>query len=329
METHASTDNTITLEKQKPNEKRIWKETGPVLRIKQLNTRLETCDRSKLGQETDSEQEKPEDGLTNDTEDIFEEGLGVFGDSKVAHGRDGAAFFYKFPENCKFAEGTGNKKGLYITLSEDKNMTLFAHYVWNSALILGDYLAEDKVSCANERVLELGAGSGLPSLMAVLKGAESVVITDYPEPAVIANLRENAERNLPAVFRGKWAVEEHCWGESVETLLNAALQPGRVERRFDSVYVADCLWLHYQHRNLLATCQQTIGPQGRAHVIFCNHSGASEWMGFFDAAEADFGLVVEHVHTIKVEGAWGDQYELDDYSEEKRTIRYFTLRHRQ
>ena len=47
-------------------------------------------------------------------------------------------------------------------------------------------------------VLELGAGAGLPSLVAALHGAQHVVVTDYPDADLIANLRYNIEKCIPA-----------------------------------------------------------------------------------------------------------------------------------
>lgn len=40
-------------------------------------------------------------------------------------------------------------------------------------------------------MLELGAGAGLPSLVAAILGARRVVVTDYPDADLIANLNHN------------------------------------------------------------------------------------------------------------------------------------------
>jgi nicotinamide N-methyltransferase len=40
-------------------------------------------------------------------------------------------------------------------------------------------------------VLELGAGSGLPSLVCAINGAKQVVVTDYPDADLVENLRYN------------------------------------------------------------------------------------------------------------------------------------------
>jgi predicted nicotinamide N-methyase len=62
---------------------------------------------------------------------------------------------------------------------------------WPSGAALAEHVAS--VDVAGARVLELGCGLGLPSLVATRRGAE-VVATDWSEDA-IALLRRNASRN--------------------------------------------------------------------------------------------------------------------------------------
>ena len=80
------------------------------------------------------------------------------------------------------------------------------------------------------RIVELGAGLGLPSLAAALRGAE-VLATDWADDAV-ALLRANAERNHVAV-----RVECVRWDEPVELVRRAP---------YDLVLGADLL---YESRN--------------------------------------------------------------------------------
>lgn len=40
-------------------------------------------------------------------------------------------------------------------------------------------------------MLELGAGAGLPSLVAAILGAQKVVVTDYPDGDLISNIEHN------------------------------------------------------------------------------------------------------------------------------------------
>jgi predicted nicotinamide N-methyase len=63
--------------------------------------------------------------------------------------------------------------------------------LWRSGIALAEVVSELEVR--NKRVLELGAGLGLPSLAAALRGAK-VLATDWADDAV-ALLRANAKRN--------------------------------------------------------------------------------------------------------------------------------------
>ncbi|HUZ98231.1 MAG TPA: 50S ribosomal protein L11 methyltransferase [Gaiellaceae bacterium] len=67
--------------------------------------------------------------------------------------------------------------------------------LWPSGVALACVVAE--LDLGGKRVLELGAGLGLPSLAAALRGAD-VLATDWADDAVTL-LRENAKRNGIAV----------------------------------------------------------------------------------------------------------------------------------
>jgi len=73
------------------------------------------------------------------------------------------------------------------------------------------------------RVLELGAGSALPSLLSATKNSPSlVVITDYPDPAILKNLEANIERNKPHVEEGCHVKGAgYDWGKDPSEILYA------------------------------------------------------------------------------------------------------------
>lgn len=62
--------------------------------------------------------------------------------------------------------------------------------LWPSGRILAEHLAS--LNLGGQRIVELGAGLALPSLVAAARGAQ-VVATDWYEPA-LAFVRQNAER---------------------------------------------------------------------------------------------------------------------------------------
>jgi predicted nicotinamide N-methyase len=87
---------------------------------------------------------------------------------------------------------------------------LWGHHLWNAAPVLSDYILLYRdllLPQASTCVLELGAASGLPSIVAAKaldvlddvkgkgKGKATVVSTDYPDPDLITNLRENLLEN--------------------------------------------------------------------------------------------------------------------------------------
>jgi predicted nicotinamide N-methyase len=72
---------------------------------------------------------------------------------------------------------------------------LFANRVWFGAKILADYLCAHREIMAGATVVELGAATGLPSFVAAALGAERVVVTDYPDPAIMPNIKALVGRN--------------------------------------------------------------------------------------------------------------------------------------
>jgi predicted nicotinamide N-methyase len=110
---------------------------------------------------------------------------------------------------------------------EDEFLPYWAE-IWPSGVALAEVV--DGLALRGKRVLELGAGLGIPSLVAALGGAD-VLATDWSDDAV-SLLRDNAERNGIAL-----RVERVRWDEP-EPLLRGA--------PWDVVLGADLL---YEERN--------------------------------------------------------------------------------
>jgi predicted nicotinamide N-methyase len=110
---------------------------------------------------------------------------------------------------------------------EDEFLPYWAE-LWPSGVALAEVV--DRLGLRGKRVLELGAGLGIPSLVAALGGAD-VLATDWAEDAV-SLLRDNADRNGIAL-----RVERVRWDEP-EPLLRGA--------PWDVVLGADLL---YEERN--------------------------------------------------------------------------------
>ena len=75
-------------------------------------------------------------------------------------------------------------------------------FLWNAGRVMAAHLEDNAGQLVKGRtVLELGAASGLPSIVCALNGARRVVATDYPDADLLGNLTANAARYCIDVAR--------------------------------------------------------------------------------------------------------------------------------
>lgn len=156
-------------------------------------------------------------------------------------------------------------------------------------MLMSDALLSSAFAVANRTILELGAGTGLPSITAALIGtAKLVVASDYDEPRLVSQLRANVTRNLASgavsqVQRTKCKVVGHIWGKHTEELEDHLPQG---VHKFDSVLLADCLWDPLSHADLLKTVLNVLAtdPAARVNVIAGLHTGREKVTSFIRRA---------------------------------------------
>ncbi|KAK0837436.1 Protein N-terminal and lysine N-methyltransferase efm7 [Friedmanniomyces endolithicus] len=173
---------------------------------------------------------------------------------------------------------------------------LWGHLLWNAGRTVADYLESNSTTLVrHKRVLELGAGAGLPSLVSVLEEASCVVVTDYLEADLIENLRVNIEQNCHEYHNIH--AEGYLWGADV-TPLTRYISNGGSSAGFDVLVLADLLFNHSEHGKLLATVQQTLrkSPDAQALVFFTPYRPwlLDKDLAFFDLARKG-GFVVEKI----------------------------------
>lgn len=262
-------------------------------------------------------------------EDLFAASLGVIFPDDVTnqHGDTGSSLVYNSPRL---------PKTLLIDLADpvgSEERRLFSHHLWNSSLLLAELVERDTLGPSDAdaeaepvggapgtlghgvsfgvggmHLLELGAGTALPSIMAGLVGAEKIVITDYPAAALMKTLRTNVERNIRPEVSPLGAISPsitvfgHEWGA-----LNPPDEEGVSETKdllasnkhaFDRLLCADCLWMPWQHANLQRSIafflKQTA--DARCWVVAGFHTGRVKMRDFFAAdALADAGLELERI----------------------------------
>ncbi|GAA5980090.1 hypothetical protein JCM10908_001531 [Rhodotorula pacifica] len=149
---------------------------------------------------------------------------------------------------------------------------LWGHVLYPAAIALARFLelhaerllhgaeGEGKGKGKGKAVLELGAGGGLPGLVAALEGAGDVVISDFPDPALVNNIAKNIDLNVTSLESADVATavaKGFTWGTPPDTLLEALSgtdAAGEEERKFDLILLSDLVFNHSQHLALLSTC---------------------------------------------------------------------------
>lgn len=98
---------------------------------------------------------------------------------------------------------------LTIRIPPQAITSLHADAVWDASLLLANNICTGALDVRAKRVVELGAGAGLPSLMGARYGAGEVVLTDYDDPELVDNLERN-RGCLGEEERGRLRVQGFC-----------------------------------------------------------------------------------------------------------------------
>ncbi|KAJ7449599.1 putative methyltransferase-domain-containing protein [Mycena latifolia] len=168
---------------------------------------------------------------------------------------------------------------------------------WNAARAFASYLDHNQELYSDRFVLELGAGGGLPGLVAAKNGAKHVVLTDYPDADLVTNMEFNVRDNLPHPLEACVSVQGYIWGHPVQPLLDV-LPPGA--DGFHLIIMSDLVFNHSQHDALLKTCERALSAaEGACVLVFYTHHRphlAALDMDFFAKARVE-GWTCEEILT--------------------------------
>lgn len=116
--------------------------------------------------------------------------------------------------------------------------TGFASTVWDSAIVLSKYLERLPQKVEGRNCIELGAGCGLPGIVAAYLGASSVLLTDFPD-----NL-DLLQRNV-MINKVQKTISVHplVWGSRSERLISP----------FDLIIATDVMYCLEAVDSLLST----------------------------------------------------------------------------
>ncbi|XP_074715430.1 protein-lysine methyltransferase METTL21C [Strix uralensis] len=139
----------------------------------------------------------------------------------------------------------------------------FGAVVWPGALALSQYLEsnQEQFNLKDKKVLEIGAGTGLVSIVACILGAY-VTATDLPE--VLENLSYNISRNTQNLNMHKPEVRKLVWGEDLNEDFPVSTY------HYDFILATDVVYHHAALDSLLATM-----------VYFCRPGTVLLWANKF------------------------------------------------
>lgn len=171
--------------------------------------------------------------------------------------------------------------------------------LWNAGRISAEYLEQNAPRLVTKRnVLEIGAAAGVPSIIAAIKGARTVVMTDYSDPDLVDNMRRNAVAAASMIPEGSQLhVAGYKWGADTDEIMSL-LPEDTTTKAFDTLIMADVVYSHREHPNLIKTMQETL-KKSRDAVALVIFTPYQPWLlpkteKFFPLAEEN-GFVVTKV----------------------------------
>ncbi|KAF9449837.1 hypothetical protein P691DRAFT_774421 [Macrolepiota fuliginosa MF-IS2] len=217
---------------------------------------------------------------------------------------------------------------LSVAPKEGKANTLLADHLFSPALFLAERIERQLLAAPGSTVVELGAGTALPSLLLSTQQnpPSLVVVTDYPDDGIIGNLRSNVDRNR-SHFNPSCTVkcEGYAWGTDSQSLLN--LLPEK-RQGYDIVILSDLLHFDSFHDILLSSATSLLAktPTARLHVAAGNYTIPHVCDVFFAKAK-DVGLVFEEVVPGPDETRWLGQLNISNFDDEALSLRKAACRY--
>ncbi|KAK1802949.1 hypothetical protein P4O66_021479 [Electrophorus voltai] len=140
-------------------------------------------------------------------------------------------------------------------ISIEESYDSYGAMIWPAAIALCKFLetpaGRHEINLLDKSVLEIGAGTGLLSIVATLLGAK-LTATDLPE--ILSNLRCNLNRNTRWIRRHEPQVMELYWGQRLEESFPHSTH------HYDYVLAADVVYHHDFLAELLDTMHYFCQP---------------------------------------------------------------------
>lgn len=263
--------------------------------------------------------------MDSDPEDILSTSLEtLYQYSPITHSSAGSLFTYTTKSTS-----VSNVPPITVTLRTPDtlpaNWSLHASSIWVSSLYIADHIVDlcfGQHRTTMKHVLELGAGSGLPSIL-IAKTYQKFIVTasDYPDDYLIRALSENVDRNRVSE---RCRVVPYAWGTEISAF--------GVPATFDFIIAADTIWNSELHAPFIDTLclalKKSLGS--RIHLVAGLHTGRYTLQAFLSAV-TKVGLCVESAVEREVNGEARREWSViradwEDEQERRRWVVWIVLK---
>ncbi|KAK0203661.1 hypothetical protein DFS33DRAFT_1333035 [Desarmillaria ectypa] len=244
--------------------------------------------------------------MSESYEDIFNDALSFIGESKIL---DDSEICY-------------GPLRLTVAPKEGKANTLLADHLFSPSLFLAERIERALIPVQGRKVVELGAGCALPSLlMSTLPQPPSlVVVTDYPDDGIMKNLKENVNRNRAHVSDGCITFcEGYEWGMDAHSVLSLT---GSETMGYDVVILSDLLHFHSSHNVLVASLKSLLRRtvDSRVYIAAGKYTSLNVCDNFMRVASSE-GFSIEEVVPNGQDEPWLGIMEVANLDKEALSIR--------
>ncbi|PPQ66528.1 hypothetical protein CVT26_009501 [Gymnopilus dilepis] len=193
--------------------------------------------------------------------------------------------------------------------------------VRSSTLYLAERIERGLLDVRGKTVIELGAGSALPSLLLSSRPEPPslIVITDYPDEGIMGNLRKNVDRNAAVVSEGcSVKCEGYDWGKDPQRLLDMV---NRHSPGYDIVLLSDLVHFFDSHDALISSVTMLLRKQKEARVyVGAGKYTRPEVCDNFLLKSQSAGLELEEIYD-DADGKWLGSLQVGNLDNEALALR--------
>ncbi|XP_072351200.1 EEF1A lysine methyltransferase 3-like [Scyliorhinus torazame] len=157
--------------------------------------------------------------------------------------------------------------------------------IWECAFVLCQYFQQEKMNFSGKKVIELGSGTGIVGILAVLLGGE-VTLTD--ESHALKQIEHNVSVNVPESCRHLATIRTLSWGFDHMNFSND----------YDIILGSDIVYYPSDYPVLLQTLQHLSNPRTIIYI-------ATRIRGCHETWKFHEELIPQYFNSHTVQGDWG------------------------